>query len=863
MKRNNSILFAITALITLIAMAGSASAAEPVMGQVNSTTIDNTHIVTLYLDVNPSLTLNTTTIDGSSLTPPLDYYMFGDITPLLTAAGIGWGQPYNATIEMRCGYGSNQYRNTTPTTAHVSGVNEGNTDFATRMELEQCPTETHPDLVVSNIYPQYIFSDLTNVLSVNVTNQGNASAVSCKVSLTITHTGGPTVLTGTVPALGAGSSAVVEVGNWKPTVLENISMTAFADCDNDEPTEWDEGNNNLTEYRTTTGDCAVDDMLPDTCYGYRGDNPMTTVYEGTGGVIYSVGDYKYKNNTVNFNIGPSGDENQADGSTADVPDGATVKNATLYVYYCWRKSVTGPNPGADPRPDFEMSINGNQLTTNEYYTDIKGFAGSEYQYGTLVYDVTAYVTGDGTYQAVRSNYTYGKGYVSGMALLIIYDDGSGDTYRIAHGYDRLATFYKTQYKVLPEDATTTATLTDVDPNQIATANLFTVTVDAVPPGSESEQFNLRPWEVGAWDCVAGVPSCGYNYPLGINRGAVDKSDITASGTDEVVKFQERTNNGFGALFACLQAKGGAPEVVVDAPDTCVSGTFTVDIDVETNGNEIYAVQYDLSFDPDVIRILDQHQGTFLSENGTVDTMVVINEFDNVAGTASYSETRRDTLTGTSTPGPLASITFTTVGDPLDCSNITLSGVVVSDAGAQEISAVIENDSVCICEPNIGPTAVAKSDHKYNNVGSVFTCEATLNGSESYDPDGVIVQWSWACGDGGYESGEIAQHIYNTYQWNGSTYTPFTATLTVTDDDSATDDDDCEVIVYIAGDANGDGTVNILDAAMIGLRWMKTCNDYPGVCWGAEEMADRADLNNDCEVNILDAVIVGTQWGNNA
>ncbi|CAD7774464.1 MAG: hypothetical protein KBONHNOK_00716 [Candidatus Methanoperedenaceae archaeon GB50] len=125
-------------LISVMIFVGSAQAAAPVMGQVNSTTIDNTHIVTLYLDVNPSLTLNTTTIDGSSLTPPLDYYMFGDITPLLTAAGIGWGQPYNATIEMRCGYGSNQYRNTTPTTAHVSGVNEGNTYFPSLMELEQC-----------------------------------------------------------------------------------------------------------------------------------------------------------------------------------------------------------------------------------------------------------------------------------------------------------------------------------------------------------------------------------------------------------------------------------------------------------------------------------------------------------------------------------------------------------------------------------------------------------------------------------------------------------------------------------------------------------------------------------------------------
>ena len=421
--------------------------------------------------------------------------------------------------------------------------------------------EYRPDLVVSNIYPQYIFTNLTNVLSVNVMNQGTASTASCDVNLTITHTGGPTVLTATVPVLNGSESAVVEVGNWKPTVLENISITAFADSGGvvDEGTK--EGNNNLIVSRNTTGNCTVDDMLPDTCYGYRGDNSMTTAYEGIGGVIYSVGDFKYKNNTVNFSIEASGDENQVDGLTAEVPAGATIKNATLYVYYTYRKSATGPNPGADPRPDYEMSINGGStLTTDEYYTDIKGFTTSEYQYGTLVYDVTDNVTGNGAYQAVRSNCNNtdptlkGKGYVSGMALMIIYDDGSDNTYAIAHGYDRLATYYSTQYKVLPEDATTTTTLTDVDPTTIAEANLFTVTVDAVAPGSESQQFNNRSWEVSAWQCVAGVPSCNYLYPLGINRSDVDKNDITASGTDEVVKFQERTSNGFAPVFTCLQTR---------------------------------------------------------------------------------------------------------------------------------------------------------------------------------------------------------------------------------------------------------------------------------------------------------------------
>ena len=69
----------------------------------------------------------------------------------------------------------------------------------------------------------------------------------------------------------------------------------------------------------------------------------------------------------------------------------------------------------------------------------------------------------------------------------------------------------------------------------------------------------------------------------------------------------------------------------------------------------------------------------------------------------------------------------------------------------------------------------------------------------------------------------------------------------------------DVIVYTAGDANGDGKVNILDATIVGLEWGEetTCGAY---CWDGH---DRADLNNEGKVNILDAVIIGTCWGHTA
>jgi hypothetical protein len=396
------------------------------------------------------------------------------------------------------------------------------------------PALAAPDLEVSDIYPNYVFADLTNVLSVDITNTGDATADSCDVSLTIAHAGGPTTLTGAVPALDAGSSTVVEVS------------------------------------RNTTGNCSVDDMLPDTCFGYRGQNPMTAVHSGTGGVIYSVGDSVKNAHIANFTIGDEGDKNQINGLTAEVPAGATITNAMLYVYYGWRKTETGPNPGLDPTPDFEMSINGGStLNAEEYYLDSKGFDGyAEYQYGMIVYNVTAAVAGNGDYQAVRSNYVSGKGSDYAMALAITYYDSSNNAYEIAHGYDRLASSYSTDYKVLPEDVTTTASFTDIDPNTISEVTLFTVAIDTSDgTGDESQKINDCPWNVGAWSKDDG------SY-LSFNRKEVT-SCITPSGTDEVVQFQERTGNGFAPVFACLQEgdswadsdSDGVPDYWDDEQDT--------------------------------------------------------------------------------------------------------------------------------------------------------------------------------------------------------------------------------------------------------------------------------------------------------
>jgi parallel beta-helix repeat protein len=123
---------------------------------------------------------------------------------------------------------------------------------------------------------------------------------------------------------------------------------------------------------------------------------------------------------------------------------------------------------------------------------------------------------------------------------------------------------------------------------------------------------------------------------------------------------------------------------------------------------------------------------------------------------------------------------------------------------------------------------------------------SFNASASYDSDGAIVSYNWDFGDGSNSTGVTPVHKYSTYRWNGTAYQPFTLNLTVTDNGGMTNSTSGKVVIWIAGDANGDGKVNILDASIIGLKW------------GTSEPC--ADLNNDGKVNILDASIIGLNWG---
>ena len=104
-------------------------------------------------------------------------------------------------------------------------------------------------------------------------------------------------------------------------------------------------------------------------------------------------------------------------------------------------------------------------------------------------------------------------------------------------------------------------------------------------------------------------------------------------------------------------------------------------------------------------------------------------------------------------------------------------------------------------------------------------------------------------------GEVVSHRYSSYNWSGEAYVPFTVCLDVVDDAGTVNSTCLSVLVFMAGDANGDGVANIQDAASVGLHW--------NARYGAASYHDGADLNNDDVVNILDAALTGLNWNMNA
>ena len=132
----------------------------------------------------------------------------------------------------------------------------------------------------------------------------------------------------------------------------------------------------------------------------------------------------------------------------------------------------------------------------------------------------------------------------------------------------------------------------------------------------------------------------------------------------------------------------APTMSTDSRDVAPGDTFTIDVMVNPAGNSVYSAQYDLTFDPTILQVVDQEKGDFLTQDGK-NSIEVKNTFNNTIGKLEYGETRMGVTSGVAGSGVLATITFEAVG--AGSMDLELSNVILGDTSAQSISGVVLND----------------------------------------------------------------------------------------------------------------------------------------------------------------------------
>jgi hypothetical protein len=322
------------------------------------------------------------------------------------------------------------------------------------------------------------------------------------------------------------------------------------------------------------------------------------------------------------------------------------------------------------------------------------------------------------------------------------------------------------------------------------------------------------------------------------------------------------------------------QIGVDQPEYVPpQGQFIVNITVDPRSIAISAVQYDLYYNTSIVRAEWANPGPLLKQDGA-DTVVIVLTIDNewdvedMVGKVSYAETTLGSggnLPSVNTSGTITAICFSAIGAVGTSSYLDFGDVGISNPNKLDVPCCIP----MICD-NEDPVAVVESRYRVSNTASTFQCFAALcccNSHEGCDAGAgeTITYVRWDFGDGEYETSQDMgdcqkHHEYMTWNWVGGEaghYVNFTAYLTVGDDGCppGSNTTSVEVVVYIAGDTNGDGKVDICDAACVGKRYGQTAIGPTATCgyYWTDSQADEADLNNDNRVSTIDLMIVGTNW----
>lgn len=134
----------------------------------------------------------------------------------------------------------------------------------------------------------------------------------------------------------------------------------------------------------------------------------------------------------------------------------------------------------------------------------------------------------------------------------------------------------------------------------------------------------------------------------------------------------------------------AVKVFVDPSENEVSAgeNFALNVNINTNYS-VFAVQFELYFDSNVLEVLNATEGGFLRKDNASTYPVI--EFDNAEGRVVFANTRFDIQTGVEGSGTLGSMEF--YAKSPGSSDLELEYVIVTDPDIEEIPSSAGNGNV--------------------------------------------------------------------------------------------------------------------------------------------------------------------------
>jgi PKD repeat protein len=200
-----------------------------------------------------------------------------------------------------------------------------------------------------------------------------------------------------------------------------------------------------------------------------------------------------------------------------------------------------------------------------------------------------------------------------------------------------------------------------------------------------------------------------------------------------------------------------------------------------------------------------------ADDGTYTVTLAVTDNDNLTGSdtatkivenrppvASFTQSVEDVKTSKSTrfdaglsydPDGTIESYFWDFGDGTNATGVEVIHSYEDD-GSYTVTLTVTDDDGATNSKNITKTVLNRppiasftANETEVDVGKTIH----FNASESYDPDGYIAKYFWDFGDGTNETGMVVDHAYNK---TGN----YTVTLTVTDNDGATDSDTDEITV---------------------------------------------------------------------